>query len=427
VLTSLVVWVFGAVFVVLGLIGLLFITRGTAVQHVRAAGVDGVPVSPEDPAFPLAISLLTGTPLLPGNHVELALNGDGTYERLWADLRGAQKYITLQMYYAGPGRVAETLATILEERVRAGVKVFFLYDAFGASDLPRSYFDDLRRAGIEAVPFRPLRLRTLWVVQNRSHARGIIIDGRIGWTGGFGFDDKWLGDGRTNLAWRETNARFEGPAVHQLQGAFAAAWSEGTGTLFSGRFTLHENHGGLVAVGLLYTAPTLGSTAAERLLALTIAGAQRSLYVTNAYFSPDRNFVRLLADAGRRGVDVRVLTGGPKTDVRTARAAARARYTSLIEAGLRIYEYQPSTLHAKTFVADGCWVSVGSMNFDNRSLALNDEASIMALDPVAGKTMETLFFDDLRHAVEIDLRGFRRRPWTEPVSEWGANLLTRVL
>jgi cardiolipin synthase len=124
---------------------------------------------------------------------------------------------------------------------------------------------------------------------------------------------------------------------------------------------------------------------------------------------------------------VRVLTGGPKTDVRTARAAARARYTSLIEAGLRIYEYQPSTLHAKTFVADGCWVSVGSMNFDNRSLALNDEASIMALDPVAGKTMETLFFDDLRHAVEIDLRGLRRRPWTEHVSEWGANLLTRVL
>jgi len=427
VLTTIFVWVLVAVSLVFGLIGLLFVTRGTAVQHVRSAGVDGTPVSPEEPEFPLALSLLTGAPLLGGNHVELALNGDGTYERLWADLRAAERYITLQMYYAGPGRVADTLAEILTERVRAGVAVYFLYDAFGSSDLPRRYFDALRGAGVQAVPFRPLRLRTLWVVQNRSHARGIVIDGRIGWTGGFGIDDKWLGDGRTNLAWRETNARFEGPAVRQLQGAFAAAWSEGTGNLFTGRFTAEPRNGGLAAAGLLYAAPTLGSTAAERLLALTIAGARRSLYITNAYFSPDRNFVSLLADAARRGVDVRVLTGGPRTDVRTARFAARARYALLIEAGVRLYEYQPSTLHAKTFVADGCWVSVGSMNFDNRSLALNDEATLMALDPVAGKAMEALFFDDLGHAVEVDLAEFRRRPWTEHVNEWGANLLTRVL
>jgi cardiolipin synthase len=159
----------------------------------------------------------------------------------------------------------------------------------------------------------------------------------------------------------------------------------------------------------------------------TIAGARRSLYITDAYFSPDHNFVSLLTDAARRGVDVRVLTGGPRTDVRTARFAARARYAVLIEAGVRLYEYQPSTLHAKTFVADGRWSTVGSMNFDNRSLALNDEVTLMTLDPVAGKTMEALFVDDLRHAIEIDLAEFSRRPWTEHVGEWGANLLTRVL
>jgi len=424
--SSVIRWSLLAVLVVSAVVGLLFITRGTAVQRVSGVGGDGMPVAPGEPAFPLTVALLTGTPVVEGNRVELALNGDGTYPRLWADLRAARRAITVQMYYAAPGRVADTLAAILAERARAGVGVYLLYDAFGSS-LPDAYLDRLRSAGVRAVAFRPLRLENLWVVQNRSHVRGIVVDGAVGWTGGFGIDDKWLGDGYTNGAWRETNVRFEGPAVLQLEAAFVAAWTEATGELLTGRATVTRHEGGVARAGLLYTAPTLGSTPAERFLALSIAGARERLYITNAYFAPDTNFLALLTRAARRGVDVRLLLSGPRTDVRTARFAGRAWYDSLLAAGARVYEYQPSPLHAKTFVADGVWVSVGTMNFDNRSLALNDEATLMVLDSAAGRRMEDVFLDDLRFAREIDPDRFRRRPWTQRVAEWAANQITPLL
>jgi cardiolipin synthase len=191
--------------------------------------------------------------------------------------------------------------------------------------------------------------------------------------------------------------------------------------------TVDRYQDGVTLAGLLYTAPTLGSTPAERYLALSISGARERFFVTNAYFAPDTNFVALLTDAAQRGVDVRILVGGPKTDVRAARLAAHGRYEPLLRAGVRIYEYQPSTLHAKTFVVDGIWVSVGTMNFDNRSLALNDESTMMILDADAGQWMERVFFDDIARAKEIDLATFQRRPLYEHVAEWGASLITRLL
>jgi cardiolipin synthase len=184
---------------------------------------------------------------------------------------------------------------------------------------------------------------------------------------------------------------------------------------------------GVALAGLLYTPPTLGSTPAERYLALSIAGARETFYITNAYFAPDENFVGMLTDSAQRGVDVRILVGGPSTDVRAARLAAHSRYDKLLSAGVRIYEYLPSTLHAKTFVCDGVWVSVGTMNFDNRSLALNDESTLMILDSDTGKHMEQIFFDDLSHSKEIDLKTFRKRPFYEHIAEHGASLLTRLL
>lgn len=409
-------------------IGFLFLTRGTMVRRVRGVGKDGAPVSPDEPEFPNTVAMLTGAELLPGTRVELALNGDGIFEPLWADLRAAERVITIQMYYMGKGRVAERLAEILIERARAGVQVVFLFDAFGASAMGPKYWRRLRAGGVQAEAFRPLRFRNLWVVQNRAHTRGIVVDGRVGWTGGFGFDDKWLGDGRHPGQWRETAVRIQGPGVHQLQAAFVASWSEATGQLFSGRVAENQPAPGAVAAAaVLATSPTLGSTPAERLLALSIGGARRTLYVTNAYFAPDKNFTAMLTRAAERGVDVRVLVGGSSTDVRVARSAGRARYDALLSAGVRIYEYQPTTLHAKLFVVDGCWAAVGTMNFDNRSLALNDEVTLMVRDPAFGARMDAMFRDDVGRAEEIDLATFRRRPWYEHVLEWGANIVTPVL
>ena len=183
----------------------------------------------------------------------------------------------------------------------------------------------------------------------------------------------------------------------------------------------------MTSAGLLYTSPTLGSTAAERFFALSIPGARKTLYITNAYFAPDRSFVDLLAAAARRGVDVRILTAGRRTDVNIVRLAGRASYHMLLEAGVRVYEWQPSTLHAKTFVIDGEWFTIGSMNFDNRSMALNDEATLMVLDRTVGEQMDRIFIHDLQYAEEITAAGFRQRSWFQRVAERGANVITRLL
>jgi cardiolipin synthase len=419
-------WALIAVVLVIAIIGFLFLTRGTAVRRVRGVGVDGAPVSPGESAFPTSLSLLTGSELLPGNHVELVLDG-GVFPRLWDDLRSARIAITIQMYYALAGEVTETLAEILIERARAGVGVYVLYDAFGAKALGGAYARRLREAGVQIVPFRPLSPRNLWVIQNRAHIRGVVIDWEVGWTGGFGFDDKWLGQKRPGTGWRDTAVRIKGPAVMHLLEAATAGWAEATGDLFTGRIAPSASNGGVASAALLYTAPTLGSTPAERYLAISIAGAQRSLYITNAYFAPDKNFVELLVDAARRGVDVQLLVGGPKTDVRVARLAAHGRYDALLAAGVRIYEYEPTTLHAKTLVVDGVWSSVGTMNFDNRSLALNDEATLLVLDSGFGQQMETMFKNDLRQSKAVDYAEFRHRPVIEHVKEWAANQITRVL
>ena len=420
-------WTLASIVLCLALIGFLHLTRGTAVRHVRGVAADGIPIAVSEPQFPLVVTMMTGAWLAAGNRVEVMLNGDGTYPRLWDDLRSAKRSITLQVYYGAPGRMADTLRQILLERARAGVRVFLLYDAFGTVDIPADHRDALRAGGIIVEPFRPIRLSTLHLAQHRSHVRGIIVDSTIGWTGGFGIDDKWFGDGRSNGSWRETNVRFEGPAVRQLQAAFAAAWVEATGVLFTGRATLAPQENGVTSAGLLYTAPTLGSTAAERFFALSIAGARKTLYITNAYFAPDRNFVELLAAAARRGVDVRILTAGARTDINIVRLAGRAWYDTLLSAGVRVYEWQPSTLHSKTFVIDGEWLTIGSMNFDNRSMALNDEATLMVSDQTLGHQMEQIFLEDLRYAQEITGEAFRRRSWLARAAESAANFFTRLL
>jgi cardiolipin synthase len=317
-----------------------------------------------------------------------------------------------------------------------------------------------------------MRWYALHEVGERSHARVVVVDGRVGYTGGFGLADYWLGGGRKPDEWRETNVRFEGPAVAQLQAAFATTWAEATGELLTGNafyppvaFSpvtadsvgpvgvqyLPKRTGpssaaaaldpppgdtptqaraaasGTVHAGLFHAVPSTGSTPAERYYALSIAGARRRLYVSNAYFVPDDDFRRLLVAAARRGVDVRVLTTGPQTDVHTTRAAGRFRYEELLAGGVRIYEYQPANMHAKTMSVDGVWGSVGSMNFDNRSLAFNEETTLLVLDSTVVGAMDRMFLEDLRHSREVTLAEVRGRRWWEKLRDGGAAMLQRVL
>ncbi len=486
--------VIGVLLAALALIGILTVTKGTPVNSVRTLDGDALPPV-TDPLFARTMELYTGTRLTPQNRVELLLNGDGTYPPLWADLRSAEQTITAQLYYSQPGSVADTMATILTERSRAGVRVLLLLDAFGSGPLESEWIDTLEAAGVGVAWLRPLDWYLLDKASKRSHVRSVVVDGRVGYTGGFGLADYWLGGGRASGEWRETNVRFWGPAVGQLQAAFAAGWAEATSELITGaaffppcsyavvctdgseamlvtdiaepedlaryREDRRQRADGAGAApvqesaadsashdrardsrmppsvatpaefvreaGLLHAVPTFGSTTAERFMALSISAARRTLYITNSYFVPDDDFRGMLTRAAARGVDVRILTAGDSIDISTTLHAGRARYEELLSGGVRIYEYQPTMMHAKTFVVDGVWSTVGSMNFDNRSLSLNNESNLVVSDAAFGAQLDSVFVADLEYAREITLAAHRQRPWKNRFYEWSANLISRLL
>ena len=419
--------ILGLLFGVLSLVGFLNAVRGTPVKKVKGFLSDLPPV--DDECFRVAMELTSHTTMVGGNHVEVFWNGDQTYPRLWKDLRGAKESITLQLYYNKPGRMADELSDILCERARAGVKVLFLYDAFGTS-FKKEYLKQLRDAGVRAERFRPMTLAALNKVQHRAHIRVVCVDGKVGWTGGFGVDDKWFGDGRSTDHWRDSNVRFTGPAVNQLWAAFAACWAESTGELLIPQKHLAaqmENGTDGVVAGVLHGSPSVGSTEAERFFVYAIASARTKLYITNSYFVPDRDIRALLIDAAQRGVDTRVLTVSGATDIKSTWYAGRARYEQLLRGGVRIFEYQPVMMHAKTLSVDGYYSAVGSMNADNRSLSLNEETVLMTLDTGVAATVEQHFCEDLKFSKEIELEEFRRRPVMDKFKERVCYAFWRIL
>ena len=415
---------------ILALIGILSVTHDAPVKSVIAEGDKDGPPSIEDPLFTRSIELFTGTHIDVGNSVQILLNGDGTYPQLWKDLASAQRTITVQMYYSQPGKVADSMAKYLVDRAQNNVRVLLLMDAFGSQPLKKKWVEKVRAGGVEVVWLRPLRWYTLQKAAQRSHVRVVVVDGKVGYTGGFGLADYWLGDGRHEGQWRESNVRFEGPTVGALQAAFAAGWAEATGELLTGDMFFPKISFadiGDVQAGLMHTIPSSGSTPGERFMALSIAGARKTLYISNSYFVPGETFLRLLLAAAKKGVDVRILTVSAKTDVKTTWYAGRTYYEKLLEGGVKIYEYLPSMMHGKTMVVDGMWSDIGSMNFDNRSLSFNDESLLVALDRNVGAQMDSIFMDDIKYSKEIKLEEFRKRPLSGRILEWGAQKLRRVL
>jgi len=421
----------GITLAVLLLIGVLDVVRGTPVRRALADEKGGDSVAVGHPFFREALELLTRTRLRPAHDVEIFMNGDETYSRLFADLRAARSSITMQLYYCNKGRMADTVREILVERAKAGVEIYFLYDSFGTS-LKKDFFDPLKAAGVRLGRFRPFSWRSMQKAQHRAHIRVVVIDGTIGYTGGFGIDDKWYGDGRSAEHWRDTNVRFIGPAVRQLQATFTVCWAETTGHLLTGPLLFPDaedeaaEHAPVLA-GLLHASPTIGSTSAERLFVLMITGARKRLYISNSYFVPDAAFRNLLCAAAKRSVDVRILTVSKNTDVKSTWYAGRARYEHLLSAGVRIYEYQPVMMHAKTIAVDGQWSSVGSMNADNRSMSFNEESNLVILDDGVAARFEKLFSEDIKYSKEIELAEFRKRGMRERLVERVCHLVWRVL
>jgi len=418
----------GLLLILFTIIGMEFTLHGSHISHLQGVGSAAPQVG--DPLFTRTMEVFTGTHLSDGNHVTVLLNGEQTYPAIWKELRGAKQTITMQMYYFEPGKIADTLSSILQERARAGVAVHLLTDAFGAQHITKGYLDTLRAAGVHTAVFRPVHWYEMQKLQNRSHDRVVVVDGRVGFTGGFGIADKWLGNGHTKDQWRDTDVRFTGPSVSQLQATFADGWVEATGVLLTGEKYFPQQptkEEPAEMAGLLDAQPTIGSTPAERFLALSIAGARQRLFITNSYFVPNHDFKQLLIQASKRGVDVRILTVGPESDVKITRYAGRKQYDDLLKGGVRIFEFAPTMMHAKTLVADGMWASVGTMNFDNRSMVFNDECNLNILDAATGAMLDSVFLNDLKYSKEITRAEFEKRGIFQRILEVGASAMARLL
>jgi cardiolipin synthase A/B len=372
----------------------------------------------DDVAFLQTMHALTGSPMSEGNRVDILRNGVKIFPSMLAAIRGAKKTINLEFYIYWDGEIGRQFAEALAERSRAGVTVNIVLDAVGSAAMSRDLIRFLEKNGINVEWYHPLRWYTLSRLNHRTHRKLLIVDGEIGFSGGVGIADEWLGDADRHDHWRETVARVEGPVVTQMQFAFMDNWIKSRGELLTGLdyFPKIEPRGTCMAQ-VLKSSPSEGSSTVKLLYIISIVSATKTIYLNNAYFLPDRDVTRALEGAIRRGVDVRVIVPGEFTDVPIVRRASRFYYGRLLKRGVRIFEYQPTMMHAKTMVVDGVWTTVGSSNFDDRSFRLNDEVNVNIFDRTIAAQMEQMFFEDLSRSEEVTRRRWNARSMTDRVKE----------
>ena len=352
-----------------------------------------------EPAFTRALEAHTLSSLVPGNRAQILLNGNEIFPAMLGAIRGAKTTITLANFIYEDGNISDEMAAALAERCRAGVKVSVLLDAVGSSDMPRQHVAMLQDAGCQFAWYRPLNPLSIRRYNHRNHRRVLVVDGRVGFTGGTGVGEQWTGDGRQPKHWRQTDVRVEGPIVRFLQSAFAENWREATEVLLGGDAYFPEPQSrGPLAIQSVKSSPAAGASEAYLLFLLAIDGARSSIYLTNPYFVPDEPMADALARAARRGVDVSIITAGVAQGVldRLVRRASRTHFPRVTKAGVKIYEYGPALLHAKTMVIDGQWSSIGSANLDSRSFALNAELNLVFLDPAIAQQLTQVFREDLK-------------------------------
>jgi cardiolipin synthase len=381
-----------------------------------------------DPRFMKTMTHLFGSPVVAGNRVTALLNGDEAFPAMLEAIRSARRSIALEAYIFWPGTVGTTFAEALAERARAGVATHLLLDAMGSKKLDEELIGRMRDAGVQVVYFRPLRWYTLDRVNHRTHRKLLIVDGRVGFTGGLGIADLYLGHAQDKDHWRDGQFRAEGPVVGQLQAAFLDNWIQTGGPLLHGEdyYPPLDSAGGAWAQAV-HSSPGGGTESLRLMYHLAIASAGRSILIANPYFVPNTLAVGMLVEARRRGVRVEIIAPGPITDAGLVRRASRAKWGPLLEAGVRIYEYQPTMYHNKLMVVDDYWVTVGSTNFDNRSFRLNDEANLNVFDETFARAQAEIFARDRDRSREVTLEEWRGRPVTERLEEFVARMLLRQL
>jgi cardiolipin synthase len=381
-----------------------------------------------DPQFQRALGVLLGPPLIPGNRVETLLNGDQIFSAMLQAIRSARQTITFETYIYWSGEIGRSFAEALAERAQKGVKVHVMLDAVGSQKLDDESIEKMRSAGVEVLFYRPVRWYTLGKLNNRTHRKLLVVDGRIGFTGGVGIADKWTGNAQDPDHWRDTHYRVEGPVVAQIQAAFMDNWSKLTGkALHSAEYFPPAEPAGSHLGQVFQSSIDGGSDSMHLMYLLSIAAAAKSIHLSMAYFAPDEMALDALRAALRRGVSIKILLPGHHTDAQIVQNASRAKWGELLKEGAEIYQYQPTMFHCKVLVVDGLWTSVGSTNFDNRSFRLNDEANLNVYDAELARRQIEIFDADLKHARRVSYAEWEARPWTEKFRDWAASLLNPQL
>jgi cardiolipin synthase len=381
-----------------------------------------------DPGFFHELGNLLGPPLVDGNRIETLSNGDEIFPSMLAAIRGARKTITFETYIYWSGEVGEAFTEALTDRARAGVRVHLLIDWVGSGRMDASLLARMEEAGVQIERYHPIHWYTLDRLNHRTHRKTLVVDGMVGFTGGVGIADKWLGHAQDPDHWREAHFRVEGPVVAQMQATFLDNWLKTRGELLHGNDYFPPIPAAGESLAQMFRSSSRGGAESVRLMYLmSIADARKSIRIANSYFVPDDLSVRALVEARRRGVSVEIVVPGPHTDTEVVRKASRSLWGELLAAGAEIYEYQPTMYHCKVVVVDDAWVSVGSTNFDERSFRLNDEANLNVYDPVFAQGQVAIFERDKAASRRVTLEQWVQRPWTEKLAEKVASLLRSQL
>jgi cardiolipin synthase A/B len=369
-----------------------------------------------DPQFERTMNNLLGPGLLPGNEVVTLRNGDEIFPAMLKAIRGARRTIDFETYIYWKGKIGSQFAEALAERARAGVAVHIILDWQGTQSMDRSSRQLMQDAGAEIVEYNPLawyRLN-LWYgpsrINNRTHRKLLIVDGKLGFTGGVGIADEWDGHAQDPEHWRDNHYRVEGPVVAELQSAFLDNWLRVNGSVLHGNdyFPPLASEGSYKAQ-TFKSSPKGGSESGRLMYLVSISSASKSVRLANAYFLPDKLAVDAFLDAAHRGVKIEIIVPGPHIDQKVVRKASRDKWPQLVEAGIHIYEYQPTMFHCKYMIVDNLWVSVGSSNFDARSFRLNAEANLNVLSPQFAAEQTRVFEQDKANSKEITLEALKHQ------------------
>jgi len=364
--------------------------------------------SVSEPEFANSISRLLSAPLVESNSVVELVNGDQIFPAMLEAIHHAQKTITLEMYIWSSGEISKRFVEALSERARAGVKVHIIVDTFGSGKLPRTDREALKAAGAELVTYNPPQAHKLFHFNHRTHRKIMVVDGRIGFTGGVCIHDAWMGNAEPDH-WRERHFRVEGPVVGQMQGVFMDNWIRIRSEVLHGRDYFPElRPAGTMRAQFFKSGKMDAAENARLVYQFSIAAAKKNIRLAHAYFVPDALLFRALIAARHRGVKVEVIVPS-KIDNFAVKKAGRARWRGLLEAGVEFYEYQPTLYHPKIMIVDDIWVTAGSVNFDDRSFKINAEANINVLDAGFAATMIKSFEADKRQSHLLTFEAFKRR------------------